>query len=74
MFILNLGVLNRFQTSTVVSMVIYKFKYDLYEAFISTTTYSVTFILFLFDLILYIPSTIFPLQRDGSSWVESVLS
>ena len=28
----------------------------------------------LFDLILYIPSTIFQLNRDGSSWVEQVLS
>ena len=24
----------------------------------------------LFDLILYVPSTIFQLNRDGSSWVE----
>ena len=28
---------------------------------------------FLFDLILYVPSTIFQLNRDGSSWVEPVL-
>ena len=28
----------------------------------------------LFDLILYVPSTIFQLNRDGSSWVELVLS
>ena len=28
----------------------------------------------LFDLILYIPSTIFQLYRDRSSWVEPVLS
>ena len=28
----------------------------------------------LFDLILYIPSTIFQSCRDGSSWVEPVLS
>ena len=27
----------------------------------------------LFDLILYIPSTIFQLNRDGSSWFEPVL-
>ena len=26
-----------------------------------------------FDLILYVPSTIFQLCRDGSSWVEPVL-
>ena len=30
--------------------------------------------LFLFDLILYVPSTIFQLCRDGSSWVKPVLS
>ena len=30
--------------------------------------------LFLFDLILYFPPTIFQLCRDGSSWVEPVLS
>ena len=29
---------------------------------------------FLFNLILYVPSTIFQLYRDGSSWVEPVLS
>ena len=28
----------------------------------------------LFDLILYVPSTIFQLNWDGSSWVEPVLS
>ena len=28
----------------------------------------------LFDLILYVPSTIFQLNREGSSWVEPVLS
>ena len=28
----------------------------------------------LFDLILYVPSAIFQLNRDGSSWVEPVLS
>ena len=28
----------------------------------------------LFDLILYVPSAIFQLCRDGSSWVEPVLS
>ena len=28
----------------------------------------------LFDLILYVPSTIFQLYRDESSWVEPVLS
>ena len=28
----------------------------------------------LFDLILYVPSTIFQLNRDGSSWFEPVLS
>ena len=28
----------------------------------------------LFDLIIYVPSTILQLNRDGSSWVEPVLS
>ena len=28
----------------------------------------------LIDLILYVPSTIFQIYRDGSSWVEPVLS
>ena len=28
----------------------------------------------LFDLIIYVPSTIFQLYRNGSSWVEPVLS
>ena len=32
------------------------------------------FVFDLFDLILYVPSTIFQLYRDGSSWVEPVLS
>ena len=31
-------------------------------------------IVLLFDLILYVPSTIFQLNRDGSSWVEPELS
>ena len=30
--------------------------------------------LILFDLFLYVPSTIFQLNREGSSWVEPVLS
>ena len=33
-----------------------------------------SFLLCLFGLILYVPSTIFQLIRDGSSWVEPVLS
>ena len=28
----------------------------------------------LYDLILYVPSTIFQLNRDWSSWIEPVLS
>ena len=36
--------------------------------------YSLWFLFCLFDLILYIPSTIFQLNRDGPSWVEPVLS
>ena len=36
--------------------------------------YTVILVDCLFDLILYVPSTIFQLNRDGSSWVEPVLS
>ena len=32
------------------------------------------FVFVLFGFILYVPSTIFQLNRDGSSWVEPVLS
>ena len=32
------------------------------------------YLFFLFDLILYVPSTIFQLNKDESSWVEPVLS
>ena len=32
------------------------------------------FFVCLFDLIFYVPSTIFQLNRDGSSWVGPVLS
>ena len=38
-----------------------------------TTTIDGNFVC-LFDLIPYVPSTIFQLNRDGSSWVEPVLS
>ena len=37
--------------------------------FILTFSYDVAF-----DFILYFPSTIFQFNRDGSSWVEPVLS
>ena len=33
-----------------------------------------SYLLLLVDLILYVPSTIFQLNRDGSSWIEPVLS
>ena len=33
-----------------------------------------SFFFLLFALILYVPSTIFQLNRDGSSWVEPVLN
>ena len=38
-----------------------------------TQSFSKRFIC-LFDLILYVPSTIFQLNRDWSSWVKQVLS
>ena len=36
--------------------------------------YALTVCFLLFDLILYVPSTIFQLNRNGSSWFEPVLS
>ena len=42
------------------------FKINLFKIFLSGFC--------LFDLILYVPSTIFQLNRDRSSWVEPVLS
>ena len=36
--------------------------------------YKKLFLFVLFDLILYVPSSIFQLCRDRSSWVEQVLS
>ena len=41
---------------------------------VSKVMLTITFCLFLFDLILYVSSTIIQLNRDGSSWVEPVLS
>ena len=38
------------------------------------TDQSVCLFVCLFDLILYVPPPIFQLNRDGSSWVEPVLS
>ena len=40
----------------------------------STQPLSHCFLFVLFDFILYVPSTIFQLYRDRSSWVEPVLS
>ena len=34
----------------------------------------VVIVIYLFNLILYVPSTIFQLYRDAYSWVELVLS
>ena len=45
-----------------------------YICFLSTLNTSLPYIFFLFDLILYVLSTISQLQRDGPSWVEPVLS
>ena len=43
-----------------------------YEAFDFINSFKVIFCLF--GLILYVPSTIFQLNRDGSSWDEPALS
>ena len=45
-------------------------KYDLFSIYLLLTDRRIC----LFDLILYVPSTIFQLNRDRSSWVEPVLS
>ena len=52
---------------------------NIFEDKISMRHALIMFILFgclfvLFDLILYVPSTLFQLNRDGSSWVEPLLS
>ena len=44
------------------------------QASTSSLYSSYTFFVCLFDLILYVPSTIFQLNRDVSFWVEPVLS
>ena len=45
------------------------------QAYFTTTQMIVQIIIeFLFDLILYVPLTILQLNRDGSSWVEPLLS
>ena len=44
----------------------------LYIAYVSVTL--IGSLICLFDLLLYVPSTIFQLNRDGSSWAEPVLS
>ena len=44
------------------------------ELIITEWTWIVSLFVCLFDLILYVQSTIFQLNRDGSSWVEPVLS
>ena len=44
-----------------------------YKAISLSTKSHQLLVLFLLDLILYVPSAIFQLNRDGSSWVEPVL-
>ena len=58
------------------NLIIYLRDYHvLNSAFISETLFFFVFFCFLFFyLILYVPSTIFQLNRDGSSWDEPVLS
>ena len=47
---------------------------NLYPQLLTTPQTTIYAILCLFDLILYVQSTIFQLYRDGSSWAEPVLS
>ena len=54
------------------NLIIYLRDYHvLNSAYISETLLLLFFFIY---LILYVPSTIFQLNRDGSSWVEPVLS
>ena len=44
------------------------------QALFSKDSHDLSCLFCLFDLILYVPSTILKLNRDRSSWVEPVLS
>ena len=50
------------------------FEWLFYTGFTVVCNFLLFVCLFLVDLILYVPSIIFQLNRDGSSWVEPVLS
>ena len=63
-----------FSYSSQMSMRFQKLKYRQIKKFIDSSLSNVVFIMLLFDLILYVPSTISQLNREGSSWVETVLS
>ena len=60
-----------------IEIIIYKYK-KVYTMYFKNVIYSSmknhVLLSCLFDLILYVPSTIFQYNRDGSSWVEPVLS
>ena len=45
-----------------------------FKSLLSSADFFFKIDIFFFDLILYVPSTIFQLNRDWSSWVEPVLS
>ena len=58
-----------------IDVVTFDFKGTCVRCFVSgSTDYQMNLFVCLFDLIPYVPSTIFQLYRDGSSWVEPVLS
>ena len=46
----------------------------IYHMIVKLIKNRILYIICLFDLILYVQSTIFQLYRDGPSWVEPVLS
>ena len=52
----------------------FKFVASLFLQDFYSSNYRYFNLFILFDLILHVPSTIFQLNRDGSSWVEPVLS
>ena len=63
-----------YQQTTLIGRVNTEYVYELYPSkYLQHSSYK-QFLFCLFDLILYVQSTVFHLNRDGSSWVEPVLS
>ena len=73
--ILNVGITHVFSCINIFQVLMKLFEYEAIRPSFQTSSKGTGVCFFcLFDLILYAPSTIFQLDRDGSSWVEPVLS